>query len=283
MTDLRDQLLEEVLVAECQRGSAKALETLIGRWQKRLWRYVYRLTGRSEAAWEVTQESWLGIVQGIGLLQDPARFKAWAYRVTTHKANDWMQTNLHRNMIPAAGSQDRAAEAAGRSGHDTVRHSRNRTQWGGSPGLRAGFPTGLWTGAEAGRNAGLQAWTLAPQAAPESSRAAKHQHAAQVEDDAGNVTAPVLTPAPGAPLSVAPEPRLCAGASGPNRRCVPAGPGEAPAPSTGKPPPRFQTTPSASNGGGTIGHQAVTFFQPPPGLGPTPCLGPAWSRLLLHA
>jgi RNA polymerase sigma-70 factor (ECF subfamily) len=120
MTDLREQLVDEVLVMDCQRGHVKALETLISRWQKRLWRYVYRLTGSSEAAWEVTQDSWLGIVQSIGRLHDPAKFKAWAYRITTNKANDWKRNNLHRHTVPAAGSQEQTTDAAERSGHDAV-------------------------------------------------------------------------------------------------------------------------------------------------------------------
>jgi RNA polymerase sigma-70 factor (ECF subfamily) len=86
-----EQVVDEILVMDCQSGRVKALEMLVSRWQKRLWRYAYHLTGDSEAAWDVTQDSWLGIIRGISRLNDPARFRPWAYRIVTNKANDWIR------------------------------------------------------------------------------------------------------------------------------------------------------------------------------------------------
>jgi len=88
-----EQLVDEILVMDCQSGRVKALEMLVSRWQKRLWHYAFNLTGDSEAAWEITQESWLGIIRGLRKLHDPANFKAWAYRITTNKSIDWKRKN----------------------------------------------------------------------------------------------------------------------------------------------------------------------------------------------
>jgi len=52
-----EQLVDEILVMDCQSGSVKAMEMLVSRWQKRLWRYALNLTGDTEAAWDITQES----------------------------------------------------------------------------------------------------------------------------------------------------------------------------------------------------------------------------------
>jgi len=86
-----EQLVDEILVMDCQSGSVKALEMLVSRWQKRLWQYACRLTSDQDAAWDITQESWLGIIKGLRKLHDPASFKAWAYRITTNKSIDWMR------------------------------------------------------------------------------------------------------------------------------------------------------------------------------------------------
>ena len=86
-----EQLIDEILVMDCQSGRVKALEMLVSRWQKRLWHYAFNLTGNSEAAWDITQESWLGIIKGLRKLNDPASFKAWAYRITTNKSIDWIR------------------------------------------------------------------------------------------------------------------------------------------------------------------------------------------------
>jgi RNA polymerase sigma factor (sigma-70 family) len=93
MAEQDERIIDELLVMECQDGSVRALDRLVSRWQKRLWRYAYRLTGDAEAAWDVTQESWLGVIRGLARLHDPARFRPWIYQIVTHKADDWIAGN----------------------------------------------------------------------------------------------------------------------------------------------------------------------------------------------
>jgi len=87
ITDIEDQLL----VMDAQDGSSEAMEKLVHRWQERLWKYAYRLTSDNQAAWDVTQQSWIGIIKGLRKLNDPANFKPWAYRITTNKAANWIK------------------------------------------------------------------------------------------------------------------------------------------------------------------------------------------------
>ncbi len=94
-----EQLIDEILVMDCQSGRVKAMEMLVSRWQKRLWQYAYHLTGSADAAWDITQESWLGIIKGIGKLHDPARFRPWAYKIITNKANDWIKKKKDTRYI----------------------------------------------------------------------------------------------------------------------------------------------------------------------------------------
>ena len=110
-----EQLVDEILVMDCQGGSVKALEILVSRWQKRLWRYAYNLTGDTEAAWDITQDSWLGIIKGLRKLHDPANFKAWAYRITTNKSIDWIRKSKAEKQISIEELQDHQLEAK----HDT--------------------------------------------------------------------------------------------------------------------------------------------------------------------
>ena len=110
-----EQLVDEILVMDCQGGSVKALEILVSRWQKRLWRYAYNLTGDTDAAWDITQDSWLGIIKGLRKLHDPANFKAWAYRITTNKSIDWIRKSKAEKQISIEELQDHQLEAK----HDT--------------------------------------------------------------------------------------------------------------------------------------------------------------------
>jgi RNA polymerase sigma-70 factor (ECF subfamily) len=95
MGKLSEQIIDEILVLDCQAGRAEALEALVSRWQKRLWQHAFRLVGDSDAASDVTQQSWLAIIKGVRKLREPAHFKAWVYRITTNKAVDWIKRN-HR-------------------------------------------------------------------------------------------------------------------------------------------------------------------------------------------
>lgn len=106
MAEPNEQIIDEILVLDCQSGHAEALDLLVERWQRRLWRYACRLTGDAEAAWEVTQESWLGIVRGIRRLHDPARFRSWAYRIVTNKANDWIRRKVGRARVEPSEAID---------------------------------------------------------------------------------------------------------------------------------------------------------------------------------
>jgi RNA polymerase sigma-70 factor (ECF subfamily) len=115
MTEQDEQIIDELLVMECQDGSARALERLVSRWQRRLWRYAYRLTGDAQAAWDVTQESWLGVIRGLSRLNDPARFRPWVYRIVTRKAHDCIAGNVktrrqRAEMNPEAPEQDPVQE-----------------------------------------------------------------------------------------------------------------------------------------------------------------------------
>ena len=84
-----------------QGGNAEALEKLVCLWQKKLWRYVFRLTSDIHAAWDITQQCWLEIIKGLKKLNDPACFKAWAYRIATNRTIDWLKNknkNQHMNL-----------------------------------------------------------------------------------------------------------------------------------------------------------------------------------------
>jgi len=86
-----EQLVDEILVMDAQDGDVEAMEKLVSRWQKRLWLHAYRLTSDSQAAWDITQQAWLGVIKGLRKLRDPANFRAWAYGITTNKSIDWIR------------------------------------------------------------------------------------------------------------------------------------------------------------------------------------------------
>lgn len=121
-------VLDEYLVIESRLGDARAFGRLVRRWHPRLLGHAYRYTRDREAARDVTQESWMAIMRGLGSLRDPARFRAWAFRIVANKARDWVRREQARRQAregaevvaelsepgPAAGAIRRLREGLAR-------------------------------------------------------------------------------------------------------------------------------------------------------------------------
>ncbi len=105
----RERATDELLVLRCQEGDADAFDELIGRWQERLWRHAWRLTGSRDAAWDAIQETWITISRDIRRLNDAAAFPTWAYRITSNKCHDWIRKECRRRR-----ADEKYAEGADR-------------------------------------------------------------------------------------------------------------------------------------------------------------------------
>jgi RNA polymerase sigma-70 factor (ECF subfamily) len=103
MIDRQEQVLDELLVLRCREGSAPAFRALVSRWQPRLWKYAFRLTGREDAASDVMQEAWSSVARSIASLVDTSRFRPWIYRLVTLKAADWQRRRQRDERRTAHG------------------------------------------------------------------------------------------------------------------------------------------------------------------------------------
>ncbi len=93
---------------QAQDGNRRSMEDLVRRWQRRLWTHAYRLTGSSDAAWDITQQAWVAIVKGLRKLHDPASFRAWAYRIVANKAADHVKGRPTGDAADNDGFEQRA-------------------------------------------------------------------------------------------------------------------------------------------------------------------------------
>ena len=105
-----DQIYDQLLVVRCQEGDAAALDELLTRWQERLWRHAVRLTGDSEAAWDVLQETMVAISRRITRLGDPAAFPAWAYKIATNQCHDFFRRKHRRHRLTEAFCEQQPVE-----------------------------------------------------------------------------------------------------------------------------------------------------------------------------
>lgn len=115
-----DPRIDTLLAVRCQLGERAAFDDLIQRWALPLRRYAQRVLGERESADELVQEIWLGVLQGIGRLQDPARFRSWLFGIAHRRLMDRLRGRfaapIHddeaANEIPAdLPEPDRCLEA----------------------------------------------------------------------------------------------------------------------------------------------------------------------------
>lgn len=110
MTHAPDQVADELLVLHAQAGDRRALAVLARRWERRLLLHAMRLTDHPDGAREVAQETWLAITRGIGRLNDPASFRAWAYSILRRKAADWIRRRRADRRTGPLGDTHAAVE-----------------------------------------------------------------------------------------------------------------------------------------------------------------------------
>jgi len=75
------RLADSDLVQRVVRGDGEAFNLLVGRWEKRLFNFVYRLTGDREDAFDVCQDSFVKAYEQIGQLKDPSKFSSWLFKI----------------------------------------------------------------------------------------------------------------------------------------------------------------------------------------------------------
>lgn len=95
-----ERIFDEYLATAAQTGDQAAWERLVVRWQPRLVRHAWRLTGNADLARDMVQEAWVEILRGLRRLDDVAAFHAWAFRIVTRRCQrTFMRAETERRGI----------------------------------------------------------------------------------------------------------------------------------------------------------------------------------------
>ncbi len=86
MSRRTERIQDEILILEYRAGDLSALQTLISRWQRRIYYYVFTLVQDRTMAWDLSQEVWLAVIAGLGKLRCVENFSSWIYRIARNKA-----------------------------------------------------------------------------------------------------------------------------------------------------------------------------------------------------
>ena len=123
--DELDNLEPGDLARQCQAGSQEAFAALVEQFQERIYNFLFKMTGRSHDAEDLTQETFLKAWQGIGRFNPQHSFSSWLFTIAKRTA-----LNHFRSRRPVAELEE-APEPADESDPSAVlaQHEENRELW----------------------------------------------------------------------------------------------------------------------------------------------------------
>lgn len=72
---------DAILVKQCQRGDSDSMGRLIIKYQDRLYNAILKICGNPDDAAELTQESFVKVLENIGTFRSQSSFYTWLFRV----------------------------------------------------------------------------------------------------------------------------------------------------------------------------------------------------------
>ena len=81
-------MTDEELLTSVQAGDTDSLGVLVGRWERPLYRFVYRMTPRPDDASDICQETFLRVLNKAHRFRQGSRFSTWLYQIALNLCRD---------------------------------------------------------------------------------------------------------------------------------------------------------------------------------------------------
>jgi len=78
------------LVQECLAGNTRAFESLIDKYQKKIFNIVYRMTGNDDDAEDITQSVFIKVYEKLNSFNPKFKFFSWLYRIALNESLNLM-------------------------------------------------------------------------------------------------------------------------------------------------------------------------------------------------
>ena len=82
---------DAVLVEQCRRGDRTAMERLILKYQNRIYNIILKMCASPDDAAELTQETFVKIIEGIDRFEGRSGFYTWAFRIAVNLTLNFCQ------------------------------------------------------------------------------------------------------------------------------------------------------------------------------------------------
>jgi RNA polymerase sigma-70 factor, ECF subfamily len=91
-----DQCPDSALVRSAREGDVAACQELIRRYQDRIYAVAYGYVQNREEALDITQDTFLRMLEGLPRFREQANFYTWLYRIAVNRCIDWRRTRTRR-------------------------------------------------------------------------------------------------------------------------------------------------------------------------------------------
>ncbi len=99
---------DAALVQQCRQGDSVATETLIRRYQNRIYNAIFRICANPDDAAELTQDTFVKVIENIVNFEGRSSFYTWAFRIAVNLTLNHCQRNVKLGIksLDAEDSKD---------------------------------------------------------------------------------------------------------------------------------------------------------------------------------
>ncbi|MFQ5639846.1 MAG: RNA polymerase sigma factor [bacterium] len=87
------------LIHKFLAGDMNAFNTLVWRWEKNLYNFVFRYIGNREDAKDICQQTFIRVYRKLHHLRDVNRFSTWLFQIAVNLCRDEIKKQERRNSV----------------------------------------------------------------------------------------------------------------------------------------------------------------------------------------
>ena len=97
---------EKQLIEQAGKGNEDAFAQLVVQYEKQIYNLALRMTGDREAAFDLSQETFLKAWRAISLFQFDSKFSTWLCRIASNTCIDYLRKQKKQHTISLTGMDD---------------------------------------------------------------------------------------------------------------------------------------------------------------------------------
>ncbi len=105
-TDANISIDEAALVTQAKAGNMDSVERLILKYQQRIYNAILKLCGNSDDAAELTQDTFVRVIQNIKNFKGQSSFYTWLFRIAVNRTLNFCKKNSRVRFQTISGEPD---------------------------------------------------------------------------------------------------------------------------------------------------------------------------------